>query len=228
MSDFAAAGTAHEAGLSYREGREVVLVDVAARNFTDDVVKGLLLGQRAQGADRQDLGLATSEETGSMGAREDACASRELADLGGLTTIRADAFLHNHGHELFFLHLLHDGVEVVAGAISQNGQQLFLVLVLAQFISQGFLGNFGKSVVTLFLVDNAHALGNGFAHVLAESRVQGLVGDEERILFLGLTSLFDKLIDGRHDLFDHVVGFLDGFQNQLLGNLIGTGFDHTN
>ena len=62
VTDVAALGAAHEAGLAGRERREVVVVDVALALSSVERVDALPLARHAERGDREDLRLAAGEE----------------------------------------------------------------------------------------------------------------------------------------------------------------------
>ena len=71
VADVAALRAAHEARLPDREGREVVVVEVALGGLQPERVEALLLAARAERRDRERLRLAAGEERGAVRARRD-------------------------------------------------------------------------------------------------------------------------------------------------------------
>ena len=65
-------GAAHDARLTHREGREVVVVQVALRVLRFERVDALVLARRPEGEQGQRLRLAAREEAAAVRARQDA------------------------------------------------------------------------------------------------------------------------------------------------------------
>ena len=93
VPDLAALRTAHEAGLTGGEGREVVVVHVALVVDRGDGVELLLHAGHAQCRDVEHLGLAALEERRAVRRREQVDLGRERADVGDATAVHAHAFL---------------------------------------------------------------------------------------------------------------------------------------
>jgi hypothetical protein len=89
VADVAALGTAHEAGLPDREGREVVVVEVALGGLEAERVQAHLLARGAQRDDAQGLGLSPREQRRAMGAGSFADLDRNRPDLVRAATVGA-------------------------------------------------------------------------------------------------------------------------------------------
>ena len=81
VTDVAPLRASHEARLPDREGREVVVVHVAAVLLEGEVVDPLPLLHRPERQQRHDLRLAAREERGAVGARADLHLGRDVTDL---------------------------------------------------------------------------------------------------------------------------------------------------
>ena len=81
VADVAPLRASHEARLPDREGREVVVVHVAAVLLEGEVVDPLTLLHRPEREERHDLRLPAREERGAVRARTDLHLGRDLADL---------------------------------------------------------------------------------------------------------------------------------------------------
>src|SRR4029453_5989315 len=81
MADVAAFGAAHEAGLTHREGREVVVVEVVLALLEPERVETHLVPGGAQRSHRKGLRLATGEDRGPVSSRRDADLDPDIADL---------------------------------------------------------------------------------------------------------------------------------------------------
>ena len=71
VADVAALGAAHEAGLTHRERREVVMMDVALGVLEAEAVDALVVADGAQRQQRHRLGLAAGEERRTVRAGRD-------------------------------------------------------------------------------------------------------------------------------------------------------------
>ena len=89
VTDVAALGAAHEAGLAHAEGREVVVVDVALGGLDAEAVDALRLLGGAQREAGEHLGLAAGEQAGAVHARQHADLALDGPDLVGGATVGA-------------------------------------------------------------------------------------------------------------------------------------------
>src|SRR3954469_6614477 len=89
MANVAALRPAHEPGLPDREGREVVVVHVAAVALEREVVDPLAFLRGAEGQQRHDLRLASREERGAVRARRHGDFAGDVADVLRATAVRA-------------------------------------------------------------------------------------------------------------------------------------------
>ena len=81
VADVTPLRASHEARLPDREGREVVVVHVAAVLLEGEVVDPLTLLHRPEREQRHDLRLPAREERGAVRARADLHLGRDVADL---------------------------------------------------------------------------------------------------------------------------------------------------
>src|SRR5689334_14997507 len=132
MAYIAAGRATAPAGLAGGEGGEVVVVDVALALLNAEAVEDLLVVAGAEGGYGEDLGLAAGEETGAVGAGEDADLDVDGADVGGAAAVGALAALEDGVADLFFeegLERLADGgldqrLLIVRGELGEVGDGL--------------------------------------------------------------------------------------------------------
>jgi len=220
VAGFAAGGHAEAAGLTHREGREVVVQEerALARAAGDGVdFLGILGG--TEGREDETLGFAALEERGTMDARKhvdfagDGAEIQRLAAVGTFAalddSIAVDLLL-----ELFEGHLDLAGVEDVA-----------------EFSLTGSLGllDHGLHGVATFLLgseeDRLLELVAFGGHAFTDS--EGLrFADDEREDALGLGVHRGELALGGDDRLDGLLGVFEGGDEVGFGQLVGRTFDH--
>ncbi len=220
MTDVAALGAAHEAGLAHRERREVVVVPVELVRLEPEGVEAHLLLERAERGDRQGLRLAAGEQRRAVRARGDADLDRDRADLFVVAAVGAllvdrdaladDRLLEAVERELRLLAVL--GVRVglwVAGVLLEDG---------------GLDGL--RRILALELVDH---LGRGveLRAVAGADLVEEVLVDDGRLdRELRLAGLLGELALGGTELADRVVGDVERVEDLGLGDLVRPGLDH--
>src|ERR1700694_5193863 len=91
MSDLAPARSAQRSRLTDRERRKVVVVHVPLGGLVGETVDLLRVAHRAQGRDRQRLGLSTCEQARAVRAWQHPDLNRDVPDILEASAVDADA-----------------------------------------------------------------------------------------------------------------------------------------
>src|SRR2546430_11609193 len=95
MADLTPPGRPQRPRLAHAEGREVVVMHEALELLQAEPIKLLLVPDGAQRHDAEGLGLTPGEKRRPVRARQNADFAGDLADLGGLSTIRSHALVED-------------------------------------------------------------------------------------------------------------------------------------
>ena len=188
VTDLATLRTAHEAGLTRREGREVVVVEVALLLEWRQVVDHHVAAAHAERRDVENLGLATLEEARAVRRRDNTDLGRDLAQVGGATTVDADALFD----DALANDLLHDrasgGLDLLDGIVGVGE----LTLELSDQRSV----DLGLGVLTIGLVGDLLGLGDALGTGGLDRRVDlvAVVDRERRLHLLDGAELLDALL----------------------------------
>ena len=215
MTDLTTAGAAGRTGFADREGREVVVVNVALLLLLEDGVELLCIAQRAEGAERQNLGLTAGEHTGTVNARQNVNFSSQRTDFLHAAAIDALAVCQPAADDLL-LELVHALAEVCA--------VLFLVLV-----GQGRLecvNDLANACVADGLVVGIHSDLELVVALCLELVEQVVVDVVMLILELRLADLVLDGLDERADLLQLLMSLHEGVKHLVLRNFLRAGLDH--
>ena len=220
VAGFAAGGHAETAGLTHREGREVVVQEerALARAAGDGVdFLGILGG--TEGREDETLGFAALEERGTMDARKHVNFTRDSTEIQRLAAVGAFAALDDR----IAVNLL---LELLEGHLDLAG-----VEDVAEFSLTGSLGllDHGLHGVATFLLGSEEdcllelvAFGG---HAFADG--EGLrFADNEREDALGLGVHRGELALGGDDRLDGLLGVFEGGDEIGFGQLVSRTFDH--
>ena len=108
VTDLATTGTAHEAHLADREGREVVVQEKLLVRITFEALDQLSVAPSTQGDRGECLSLAALKQRGAVGTGQDPSLDVEVAYLIGLAPVEADAALEYGLPEQVLLEGVHD------------------------------------------------------------------------------------------------------------------------
>ena len=220
VTDLAAAHATGCAGLTGREGGEVVVQQEALVLVTQHVVDELLVVLGAQGDGGQGLGLATLEQGRAVGIRQIVGLAQDGTDLVGLAAIQADVLVEDATANGVALHFL---------VIALDHRFLLLALLLGDGLHEVVIGLLEGLVAPLLvgLAGLSHSVALGIdllAHALVEFLVVGLVA----VLALGDAQLLGPLLlDQAHGL-DSLMGSLQGGNQVILAHFVHFALDHHN
>ena len=221
VADVAALGTAHEAGFSHREGREVVVVEVVLGLLEAERVEAHLLARGAQRGDREGLRLAAGEDRGAVRTRRHPHLDPDVADLLRRAAVRP---LLVDGDALA------DGLllELVEGQLhlcAARGVALGLIRVAGHRLEGLFLDSLG-GVLAVELVGHLGGLVEGGAEALLDLGENRLVHLRRSGLHLVLAGLLAQVVLGLAELLDGGVGDVERVEDLRLGDLVGARLDH--
>ncbi len=217
MSDLTTTRTTAWFGLTYRVGREVIVMHISLRCFIDiQTIDLLYLRQRCQCTHIADLGLSTGEHSRTMysGNQIHFCCQR--TDFCDGTSIRSLVIFQDHLADGLLLELIQ--------RICYQLQPLWMGLFIT---------------FTQLCVQLVHILLSGLLVICKDSHFHLLRCDEIyhilvhifRYLAAGIGKLLLAAfchdgVDERNDLFVHFMCLEDCLDHHILGNLIGTSLDH--
>ena len=215
VTDLAPSRALHRLGFADAVRREVVVVDVSLADFVVETVELLHLGDAAQRAAGQDLGLSSGEHAAAVNSRQDARFAPNGSDLGQLSAVGTDAVVEDLGADLLFLHR----VENFADVLLALGELLFEMSVDIRV--EVFF-----RLLSLLSVKVLEHLVHLLVRIRSDSRVDLFGGMIEVGLELGLAHLLLNVLDERDDLLDLFVTEQNRADHLLFGQLVGARFDH--
>ena len=175
----------------------------------------LHFGKRGQGADIDDLGLASGEHRGAVHSGKKVDLGGKRTDLSDLPSVRALVILQDH--------LPHGLLLVLVHGVADQREPLFLV---GKCLSAA-LSELVHSLVPCHLVVGEHG---GLHHFLGNDLLHGvhqlLRDDSGNILLLLLADSIADLVDECDQLLVDFMGLIDRVDHDLLRNFLGAGFDH--
>ena len=218
MTDLTTSRSSGRLGLTYRVGREVVVVHISLGCLKlIQSVKTLCLCKRSQCGNGTDLSLSSCEHGRTVNSRDDVCLRSQRTDLSDLTAVRTFVIFEDHLADSLLLVLIY--------SLTENGKPLFvicksffqLVCDLADIILTCLfvIGEYGN--LHLFRRNDLLDLIKEFLRYCT-----GLVG-----MFL-FSALSYDLVDEFNDLLVYFVSLVDGFDHLVFRNLVGSGLDHDN
>ena len=211
---FAAVDAAGGAGLAHGVGGEVIVMQIALLFLFPDGIQ--LLGGR-EGVQRthgEDLGLPAGEQAGAVDAGQHAHLGGEGADLVLGAAIHTVA-LQQPGLDDLLLEFVGDLLEILVhlGILLQEER----VPVVDQLV---------PALLAHVLVVGVHG-GAGLVHRGLHDLVEQLLIEVGMVVgHLLLADLGHEVIDKAHLLLNVLMGLDDGVVHDLVGQLLGAGFDH--
>ncbi len=218
MSDLTASRSSGRLGLTYRVGREVVMMHISLGCLElVKSVKSLSLCKRCQSRDGADLSLSTGKHSRAMYSRNDVNLCSQRTDLCDGTAVRTLVILEDHLANGLFL--------ILVNRLAKNCKPLFffceslfqLVCDLCDVVLSCLLVIGEYRNLHLFRRNN---LFDGVKQLLRNCA--GLIAV---LLFAALSN---DLVEEFDDFLVYFVCLIDGFDHLILRNLIGTSLDHDN
>ena len=218
VADFTAGSAAHRAHFAHREGREVVVVDVALAFGGGQAVDFLRFARGAQRSQGEHLGFAAGEQPGAVGAGADVHLAPDGADVGSAAAIGADAFVENAAAHDFLEHVFesHLDGQGLRGIFAREGfHHLFLQRVNA-IVELGF-GVRGFQQLP-------NPVGNHALNLLH----QAFFHHKGRIGALGLAQFGSHLFLNVNHRLQRLMAKGQGFHHHLFRHFARPGFHHQN
>ena len=218
VSDFTAARSSGDLGLTDGVCREVVLVQISLLSDVGiHALNALCLGKRAEGDNVTDLGLSAGEHGGAVHSRNNIHFRGKRADLRDFTAVRTLVILQDH---------LADGLLLILiNCLVQNRKPLFL---LGEGFGQLF-GDLGDVVLSRLLViredGNFHLCRRDNLSHGCEQFFRNRAAD---VFLLRLSDFCHDVIDESDDLFVDLICLVDIGDHVRFRNFIRTGLDHDN
>ena len=218
MTDLAALGAAHAAGLAHRVRREVVMEQERILGLADRRVDDLRITHGAQGGGDQRLGLAAGEQRRAVGARQHAHAHADRTHVVQLAAVDAHLGLEHavaHGAVLEFAEFLAQrflGPALLFGLRLQFGHDVGL--------------DRGDGVTTLQLVVHLESLLELVAHGTLDCRDQRLVARRRLPVPRRLAGLGGQLADGLDGGLHLLVAEHHRAQHDVLAEQVGFRLHH--
>ena len=125
MADFTTAGTAGRLRFADAEGREIVVVHVAAIRFQADAIDMLAFRQRCQRAEAHDLRLAAGEQASAVSAGKEADFAADRTDFVDTAAVRTNLVDGDHVADDFLDHFLCDFSDII-GVVRINVGKVFV------------------------------------------------------------------------------------------------------
>ena len=214
VADLPAAGAAGGLSLTNRVAGEVVVVHIALLSLLPDGVQLLIGGQGIQGADGEDLGLATGKEAGAVDTGQHAHLGVQRTDLVLLAAVHTVSLQQPRLDDLL--------LELVG----EFFQILIHIRILLQILLVPVLDHLVPAGLPDILIVGIHG-GLGLVHKVMNDLVkQLLIEVRVGIVELGLADLGDHLAYEGDLLLILLVGHANGLEHHIVGHLIGAGLDH--
>ena len=129
VADFAPAWTSHWPRLANRKWRKVVVVHEALERLRPEAIDALLVGERPKRGCREDLRLASREQSRAVRPRNDRDARGDGPDFVQSTTVGPQALIHNHRAQFFLLSSLHALLEIMIARVFEQWSHVRLEAV---------------------------------------------------------------------------------------------------
>ena len=217
MTNLTTAWATNRTSLAYRVAREIVLMDIMLAGFYTKAINYLLISQRAQGSNSQNLSLTTGKQARTMSTRQNTYLTANRTNLFYLTTIRANLLLGNHAANDFLNNLV-EHIRNFLNGIWINLQEMLQSLSL----------NSSNMLVTIQLIWVAYCSIQLVSSIGTNSLLHFLWYSKELNLSLSLAYSLLHLILESNDLLDFLVTEENGLQNNFLWQLISTSLNHHN
>jgi len=218
MTDLTAADTTLWASVTGREGREVIVEEESFLTVVEYVVDELLIALRTQRDRRQRLRLTTGEDCRAVRSGQVICFDPDRTDLGGLTTVKALAFVEDSTAHSFLLDIM---------VVASDERSLRLEFLFGE-LSLVFLYDSIKGLSTSVLVGARYSYGVG----LSVAGVVYILAQVFVVLFVAVGAL-DELTYSFAELklslalyLDSFVGYLDSLEHFSFLDFLHFPFDH--
>ena len=191
------------------------MVHIPLFGFFKGGVQLLRVPQGAQGADGQNLSLAAGEQAGAVDTGNDAHFGSQGPHIGEAAAVYALALVQDQAADHILLQLVHTLAQL-GGAVG-----IFFGKMLVHIGSDGI-----DASVADGLVIGVYGLFHG-VHGIALDGLEHLFRDLHAGIDGGLLKVFGlDVADELDQVLDDLVTFFDGGQHHVVGELVGTGFDH--
>ena len=215
MADFAASRTSCRASLTYTVAREIILMDIMLGLFRSKAIDDLLVAQRSERSDRQDLCLSTREKTRAMRTRQKPDFAADRTHFFDLTAIRTDFLMRNHAAYDFFYNFM---------------QHIGNFLGSLRVIHQEMLHRIRFDCCNVFIAIELVRIPYSFIELirckLTNCLLEFFCYLEQFDLTFWLAAFFYNLLLEFDNLLDFFVAKQNRFKNDLLRQLVGTSFNH--
>src|SRR5215213_6598139 len=222
MSDVTPLRAAHEAGLSHRERREVVVVEVVLALLEAERVETHLVARRAESGDREGLRLAAGKDRRAVRTRPHSHLDPDVADLLRRAAVRT-LLVHGDAAADGLLLELVEG-ELHGGAVSR-GAVLVDLDAGAERLEHLRLDRL-RRVLALELVDHLGRRVEGVAEALADLTLDRLVHLRRLDLGLLLAGLLAQVVLRLAEPLDLGVRDVERIEDLGLCDLVGARLDH--
>jgi len=218
VTDLTTSRSSGRLGLTYRVGREVVVVHISLGCLKlIQSVKTLCLCKRSKCSNGTDLSLSSCEHGRTMNSRDDICLCSQRTDLSDLTSIRTFMIFEDHLADSLLLVLIY--------SLTENGKP-FLIVCKSFF---QLISDLADVILTCLLVireyGNLHLFRRNDLLDLIKKLLRyctGLVG-----MFLFSALCYD-LVDEFDDLLVHFMSLVDSLDHLIFRDLISSGLNHDN
>ena len=215
MADFTTAGTAGRFRFADAEGREIVVVHVAAVCFQADAVDVLAFRQRSQGAEAHDLRLAAGEQACAVSAGKEADFAADRTDFVDTAAVRTDLVDGDHVADDFLDHLLRDFSDII-GVVRIDVGKVFI--------------NVGFDSVHLFFAFDFVSREDSRLHGFFAISVDSFDDICRRFFFDEFLFRYGNLVEEAElefdDFLDFFMGEHDGVQDLFFRDFVSAAFNH--
>ena len=216
MTNFTTSRSTARLGLTYRVGREIILMDITLLSYVRIKSINLLnLGKRCKGYNVADLSLSTSEHGRTMNSGNEINLSRQRTNLVDCTTIRTLVILEDHLTYRLLLVLIY--------SLTKNSHPLFV-------ISKSFshpLGNLLDVLFTNLFLIREYSLFHLFRSNNLLHCIEEFLRDSTRLIgLLGLTNFSNHLINQSDDGLVNIMSGIDSFDHLIIRDQVTSALDH--
>ena len=215
VADFTTARTAGRLRFADAEGREIVVVHVAAIRFQADAVDVLAFRQRSQGAEAHDLRLAAGEQACAVSAGKEADFAADRTDFVDTAAVRTDLVDSDHVADDFLDHLLRDFSDII-GVVRINVGKVFV--------------NIRFDSIHLFFAFDFVSREDSRLHGFFAISMDGFDNIGRRFFFDEFLFRYGNLVEEAElefdDFLDFFVGEHDGIQDLFFRDFVSAAFNH--
>ena len=215
MADFTTAGTAGRFRFADAEGREIVVVHVAAIRFQADAIDMLAFRQRCQRAEAHNLRLAAGEQASAVSAGKEADFAADRTDFVDTAAVRTDLVDGDHVADDFLDHLLRDFSDII-GVVRINVGKVFV--------------NIRFDSIHLFFAFDFVSREDSRLHGFFAISMDGFDDICRRFFFDEFLFRYGNLVEEAElefdDFLDFFMGEHDGIQDLFFRDFVSAAFNH--